>query len=416
MSRKGHGESQSMTQNNGGGKMRKWRFVTMLMVACLMLGGCGGGSESKLAAESHEDDYGSEDTSYEEGFSYETEEDTSEEGLVEDEYSAEDDEPKTEEPEKTEPAEAKGIIAMVRQTQISASGGYTDVQIISIDPETGVQSIVSEFHLDHLTYAEQKRASEIDNDVEFYYAPPEEISVYNNNRDWFSDDFTKMKADRTYVTNSSEFHAGWIDSDGVFFDVTEAIGAVEEDSFSSHTASQKSKGFVDGMFAFHEYPDGKDYYVPIDNASSDGLYEVDEDDWYSYRYKRRGYELWYPTYKIDDNTYITDANASGARCPNSIIVDIRTNETKYYLPDSERYNWGGVLSPSGDTVAFLSVKHGAHEAIELYTVPLAGGEPEKIPIIPNGELLRDITTLTSNDLPLTVSLPEQCCYSLIGWK
>lgn len=74
------------------------------------------------------------------------------------------------------------------------------------------------------------------------------------------------------------------------------------------------------------------------------------------------------------------------------------------------------MNPGGDTIAFLSTKHGGNEAVELYTVPLVGGEPEKISVVPNGDLLVDITTLIGNNLPVIDSMYAQYCYALIGWK
>ena len=388
--------------------MRKKIFVAM-MIGCMILGGCRGSGDSTATTDS--DNYEAE---------YDAEDDVldASDGLAGEDYASDEDvESEEDETEVgTEAVEMRGIIAMIRQTKVSASGGYTDVQIISINPETGAQNVISEFHLDHITYAELQRAEEIDNDTEFYYAQPETFSVYGNNRDWFSDDFTKMKADRTYANNNNEFHAGWVDSDGTFFDVTEAIGAVEEENFSSHTAAQRSKGFVDGKFAFHEYDNTKDYYVSMDDVSSSGLYEAGKDDWYSGLFRRKYNEKLPPTYRIDDNTCIMDIATSGASCPNSVIVDIGSEEIKQYLPDSERYNWSGIMNPGGDTIAFLSTKHGGNEAVELYTVPLVGGEPEKISVVPNGDLLVDITTLIGNNLPVIDSMYAQYCYALIGWK
>lgn len=393
--------------------MKKKIFVAM-MIGCMILGGCGGSGDNTATTDS--DNYEVE---------YDAEDDVldASDGLAGEDYASDEDvgSEENETEVETEAVEAEGIIAMIRQTTVSASGGYTDVQIISINPETGAQNVISEFHLNHITYAELQRAEEIDNDTEIYYAQPETFSVYGNNRDWFSDDFTKMKADRTYANNNNEFHAGWVDSDGTFFDVTEAIGAVGESSFSNPgPVAQRARGFDNWRFVFTEIDETKSgkidntrkYCVPLNNISADSLHEASEDDLYN----NGGFSpLGYPTAQVDEKTYIMDKYNSGLMCPSSFIANLETGETEQYIPESERYNWSGVLSPDGSTVAFLSIPSNGGGNVELYTVPLEGGEPTNVSVVANGDVFVNITALPNSDLAITPGLGDVYCF-LLDWR
>lgn len=392
--------------------MKKKVFVAMMLAGCLTFGGCGNGSDTTPTVDSddYEAAYGNENDSFD------TDAEDSDEEYMDEETEVEEDEAEDED----EPVEAKGIIAMVRQTTTSASGGYTDVQIISIDPETGVQSIISEFHLDHITYAELQRAEEID-DTEFYYLNPKDLDtyrVYGNNRDWFSDDFTKMIATRQYPSNPNEQHAGWIDTDENFFDVSKEAGMVAEANFSNpNPTSQKARGFHDDAFSFYEVDASKSgqvdntrkYCVPLNDISSQACSEVSSDDLYD---NGEFYEYGFPTAQIDDNIYIMDSSLT---CPSSFILNLETDETQQYIPESERYTWSGVLSPDGNTVAFLSIPSNGGGNVELYTVPLGGGEPTGVSVVASEDTLIDITTLSNSDLALTPGTGDMYYY-LIDWR
>ena len=77
---------------------------------------------------------------------------------------------------------------------------------------------------------------------------------------------------------------------------------------------------------------------------------------------------------------------------NSTIIDLSTGEETYYIPGKSRWNWGGVLSPDGNSIAFVSRARTDAMFCEvgLYTVPFSGGDPQKV------ELPSDVLSIGSN--------------------
>lgn len=154
--------------------MRKRIFVILLLIG-LLLGGCGGGGDT--TATMNDDNYEAE---------YDTEDESSDIGA---EYLDEDNmsgEAETKEDEnEAELVEAKGIIAMVRQTGA--------MQIISVDPSSSEQQIVNEFHPDNSLFV-----------------LPKGKWIYSRSSSWISDDFEKIAV--TKAIGSDEWHAGWIDN------------------------------------------------------------------------------------------------------------------------------------------------------------------------------------------------------------
>jgi Tol biopolymer transport system component len=102
-------------------------------------------------------------------------------------------------------------------------------------------------------------------------------------------------------------------------------------------------------------------------------------------------------------------------CPSSFIANLETGETQQYIPESERYTWSGVLSPDGNTIAFLSIPSNGGGNVELYTVPLGGGEPTNVPVIANEDIFVDITALPNSDLVITPGLGDVYCF-LLDWR
>lgn len=226
----------------------------------------------------------------------------------------------------------------------------------------------------------------------------------------------------TAVFDNNERHAGWVDYNGEFFDVTTSINAVQESSFSNpNPIIQSFLGFQGDQFAFYEESsqnDRRHYYVPTNDVSNGTVREVDINDWYfNEAFVSAARDEFYPTTWVDENTCIADIY-DNVGCPQSVCVDIETGEMTHYLPDSERYNWSGVLSPDGITVAFLSVPQRADGVVELYTVPLSGGEPAKVMYESNDTLLEDITILTQDDLygPTSLRNYEECHLYLLEWR
>lgn len=388
---KPHDNKESKAQNDGGGKMRKWIFTTMLMAACLMLGGCGSGNDSTATDSSYMESYDTE------GDSLETEDDV----YSSDEEYATDEETEVEDETETEPAEAKGIIAMVQE--FDRNGAVATTQVIAIDPENGQQSIISEFTLRCPTTTEIQSDEPIDNsELRFFF--PEfnaELRPSGNHHEWFSEDFTKMIATRVFLDRGNEQHAGWIDSEGNFFDVTEAIGAVTESSFSNpDPVKQVATGFENGNFIFCNdkvMDEHVCYSVPVANVAKDAVSTLSSRyGEYENLYSSDG--IAYPTYWLNEQECFADLYGHNSDIPNSVKANIGTGELTEYLPDVERSTWSGVLNPEGDTLVFLSTAQRSNGVVELYTMPSAGGEPEKIQLAPNDGLVLDTRSITQKDL------------------
>lgn len=387
--------------------MNRKFFVVMMTVFCMVLGGCG--EKNTYPNDSYGSSYESEDASSDE-------EEYSE---SEDEYM-EDDVDTPGESDAEEAEEISGIVGMIQKYDPNRAVAIT--QIVTINPDTGEQAIISEFTLKCPTATEISSPDTVD-DSELRFFLPEfnaEVRSSGNHRDWFSEDFDKMIATRVFLNRANEQHAGWMDDDGNYFDVAESIGAVTESSFSNpDPVKQTAAGFEDGKFIFCEgsTPDEHVCYcVPVTNTSEDALSILDTRYGY-FENLYHGVVIAYPTYWLNDQECIADVY-DHSDSPNSIRANIETGEFTEYLPDSERYNWSGILNPAQDTVAFLSTAQRADGVVELYTMPLEGGEPEKVPIVPNDELVLDTTRLTQKDLYGLVSQRNyiNCYFCLLEWR
>ena len=378
--------------------MKRRIFAVVLIGVVIGMSGCGSDGDAYVDPDTQhevEDDFDSTD-----------EEDIDDDAGFEDEVEPEEDEEATVNPEEIE-----GIVAMVHQTVPSTAS--SDVQIFSIDPQTGVQKIIAEWRLEN-------PASKNTDTPKFYL--PDKSRVYGNSRDWLSSDLTKLSI--TAVLDNNERHAGWVDYEGNFFDVTSSVGGVKESSFSNPgPVIQGALGFDGEELVFYEEFLGdadatKYYYVPIDNVSEGAVREAGEDDWYyNEAITSTVGNNFYPTSWIDETTCIADVYDHVGR-PRSVYVNTVTKEKTGYLPDAERYNWSGILSPDGSTIAFLSVSKASDGIVELYKMPISGGEPTKLTLEPNEDILQDTTALTQDDLygPAALRDYEQYHFYLLEWK
>lgn len=384
--------------------MRKRITVALFVAACLLIGGCGSSSDPNSMANNIPDETESSEEEALSGI-----DDVELEGYVDIEEMEESEEEKA---DSDTSAEAKGIMMLLYNV-----GTF---QIVTIDPENGEQSVLANFY--------------VGGDSPDFISPSQGASahtgsLYGNRRDWFSDDYTKMIYTEYDITDAGAIagsHAGWRDCNGDFFDVTEAVGMEYETDFSNPSpALQSACGFRDNMFIFRE--EDVYYQVPVDNVSGDQVSEIDGDEWrygrllYSLDTPSTGLEYPYATNWIDADKYIAD-DFLCEYTVNSVIVQAGTDETTEYIPESERNNWSGVLSPDGDTVAFLSIS-GRYDGTspEIYTVPLTGGEPSKVLVSPTSDLLFDFTTVSHKDIGMGLSETGKSeserfrCY-LLGWE
>ena len=302
-------------------------------------------------------------------------------GLEED-IKAQEEEVKSSE---SQSVDVSGIIMLVHN--------YTKFTLLSINPNTGAEKIIAIFQLDDYT----KRWK---SDAIAYY--PMQRNSYSNLRDRFSPDFSKMVATKYFIENNAS-HAGWVDTSGKFFDVTEALGEAAKSEFDV-PQSYVGYGFTDsGLFAYclvesQNYTPNKTYhyyYVPLNNLVPGASWEIDSYDDYIYPPERFAPGIRYlpdymrPTDWIDDSHVIIDDLwvHNGVRQTNtstptrSVIFNLSDNSETEYIPGgNSRSNWSGVISPDGNMVAFLSYPATGNGNTKLYKMPLSGGDPIEIPL------------------------------------
>lgn len=373
--------------------MRK-RGLVVLMLACLAVTGC----RKAIDVDSIEHNNDTASTDYDDTY-VEPEEDY----IEEEEYE------KEEEEIPDSPAEVEGIVGMVRQDNTFDS----TIQIVAINPETGVQNIINEFYLEYPHHTD-----------EIGFLPPAD-SIFGNDSNMFSEDYTKLAITQYYV-QGVEAHAGWVDNTGEFFDVTEAIGAVTEKDFSNpDPVQQYGIGFSGDSFVFSNSrdvnrPETKFFCVPVDNISEELVTEITKDDVFPSYYEIGSNPEVCLTDWLDETTFIADSfGMSNGWFLDSVLMRIDDTENPVaYIPESERYNWSGVLNVDKTTVAFLSMPKSTGSTAELYTVPVAGGDPVSISLVPNDGLMKEITSLTTKNLENVIKdiEKEHIYYYLLDWR
>lgn len=323
--------------------MRNRIIALVLCAGMLLLGGC--------ASDTGTTDNTSEPTAGSTPSSVETEAPSEESG----EPISEPEDPV----EAEEPQETSGIIAMV--AEITSDYSFT---ILSIDPDTGEQNTIST-----IVYP----GTSTDSTGECYYFPAITRIYTSSLCEWVSSDLQKVATTKQLGANG-EYHAGWFDTSGTFFDVTVAVGMQAESDFDAPT-KHRALGFSDGQFVFEDAETGEFYYVPMDNIApdtvqlgnpiADTLPDTPRDyyfcDW------------------IDDSRYLADY------CPSSydektvnVIVDATTNAFTEYVSSDVRFSWNGAVSPDGTEIAFISSPRSGSAAPDLYITSIAGSDPAKV--------------------------------------
>lgn len=358
--------------------MRKALFT--LLAACFVLGGCtkSGSAMSTTVAADPAIIYTTAEETKTEAASAQTEETNA----LQEETKAQEEEVKSSEGQDSD---ISGIIMLIHN--------YTKFTIISINPDTGEEKTIATFRLDDYT----KRW---DSDVIAYY--PMQRNSYSNLRDRFSSDFSKMVATK-YFAETNTGHAGWVDTSGKFFDVTEALGEAAKSDFDI-PQSYCGYGFTDnGLFAYCLIESQNDAlgttyryrYAPLDNLTEGASWEINSYDDYIYHPERFAagakplIDCMRPTDWIDDSHVIIDNLwvHNGVRSLNtsnpikSVIFNLEDNSETEYIPGgNSRSNWSGVISPDGNMVAFLSQPATGNGNTKLYKMPLSGGDPVNVPL------------------------------------
>lgn len=360
-------------------KMKK-NILDIILVSCLALVGCG---ESETAAI---DPIGDDiPTQYE----------------------------KEEEEMASNSSQLSGLIIMTTD-----NAEIIGISVSSLDPETGKQKELFSFH-HTVTVDEQKKGADA-------YGHPSSL-YYANYRHWFNHDFSKMAVTR-YLSTGSQ-HAGWVDSNGNFFDVTEALGMQSQSDFDDPVKFSSIGFSEDGAyFSFSKHIDVEGstygetihYYIPVSDVSQDAVAEgvmiqnsapfpyesgfIVAGDHYGGLYTYYEVTDW-----IDSHTCIANVESPSET---SLIIDVDTDERTEYIPGTSRSNWNGVLSPDGTKVAFTSSPLSGAQNPSIYIVPLSGGEPIKIEC--NFYLADAYTCRETKDFFHLRN--EKYCSMLIDWK
>ncbi len=266
----------------------------------------------------------------------------------------------TEEAATTEIGEANGIIMLQADWSDLYRPTYT---IVAINLENGDFHEVANFWFDSVF----ERTN-----PEYTIVPALQFSRYANLYDQFSSDYTKAAATKTFASNG-EVHAGWIDSTGSFYDVTEALGEQSQSEFDD-LVSYHAVGFQGDTFIYvhsEGYQENQYYGVSLDNITPGSSWEINAADPMVFD----SYAEWSwvgncrRTCWIDENRFIIDDTNNGSR-----IATISEQSLATFLPATDsRHSWSAVADTSGTNVAFLSVsKSSTNGDVGIYTMPLDG--------------------------------------------
>lgn len=285
-----------------------------------------------------------------------------------DDYSSDSLEPPTDEiPDDTtdsSPIEDNSPKLIVMTLDWSASVfGKINTYITRINPETGEQQVDEPF------YAEAN--------AEFTYILPG-AQIFTTRRHWFNNDYTRFAVTKCF-TETNEYHAGWLNKDGSFFDVTEKLNLQSHGDFDD-PVEYRAVGFSeDGQFV---YTGGREYFfvtvpdVAMRNVSKGSPYPHanpdDSSELYNSLYSDTNITDW-----IDDNTFISYGRYSDG-VYRSTIEKLDSGETIKYVPGSSRHHWNGVLNPDKNMIAFMSEPISGTGKPELFIIPVDGGNPTKI--------------------------------------
>lgn len=259
----------------------------------------------------------------------------------------------------SEGGEIEGIIAVQADWTDLYCPTYT---VIGINPENGLWHNISNFYFDSVFEK---------TNPEYTIVPALQFGRFANLYDQFSSDYTKAAATKTFASNG-EIHAGWITTDGNFFDVTEALDEQSHSDFDD-AVSYQAVGFQNNVFIYvhsEGFEKNQYYGVSVDNVIPGASWEISTadsmicEDYATWQYIR-GYK---PTDWIDDDRLIVESNRQ------SCIATISTQSRSEYIPAKEsRYSWSAVINPGDTKVAFLSeAKAGTAGDVGIYIMPLDG--------------------------------------------
>ncbi len=214
---------------------------------------------------------------------------------------------------------------------------------------------------------------------EYGYVIFPENPRFGNLQDLFTPDFSKIAVTRVATSNQS-MHAGWMDKDGNFFDVTAAVGEAEASDFED-PARYQAIGFTDdgATFVYKQVDNYSNYAfetlgyyaVSVDNMAADASWEISPSD--AYLHADTSSWWWLNDYRFSDKIdgthfYADNGNSNTNSC---VLIDTESQTMSDFIPGETRNNWSVVASPDGQQVAFISrPKSGQLNSVELYTMRL----------------------------------------------
>lgn len=244
-----------------------------------------------------------------------------------------------------------------------------------VDPATGSYKEISKFQYIVQNYDSESYLSAID------------CRYTANSQELLSSDCSKLAEKRAF-TDTGETHVGWMNSDGTYFDLTEALGEQSQSDFN--VKHYQAYGFTpDDRFVYYEEenPD-QVFYVYVD----DPTVKYEGNPMAEFYYDRSQYEIYGLTSVIDETHYI----ASCCSDNNLSVYTVSSNWSKpcnHFIESNEkRVNRTGVLSPDGTKIAFWSRLSSAAQ-YKMYVILFEGGEPQEVNIsssLPEEVRVKDI--------------------------
>lgn len=254
----------------------------------------------------------------------------------------------------------EGLILMQAETTTPTTlSGYsyiisTSISILCFDPATGATRTISTFPLNKMPSGATLSGFATRNG-------------WNGITFWFDQDYTKI-AVKYQIDANGDQHAGWIDQNGSFFDVTEAVGMARKSEFDGRV-DQEPMGFTkDGMFVIKDYgselshrpKNTKVYSVPIDDIRPETVIEGSTFETVGGSY--------YTTDQLDDGRFLAVKDEA--------CYVVSPDGTGRLLASTEsRKSWSAVASPDGTQAAFISKPKVGEEAPDIFIVPIDGGDP-----------------------------------------
>ncbi len=322
--------------------MRKLLSLLLVCILCCSLAACAGNSASTGAT---------------------TSTDNSTEG------SAVPETPSNEDTSNKEEVPQSGIVAMI------AREDHT-LDIVNIDITTGKLQTISSF-----SEEEALAKGGIKYQINFFenYG---DSPLYATCKNFFSSDYSKMVVG-----------LGWIDTEGNYFSVAEALDLLPKNEFEKAEYNYLPVGFTDDeQFTFYIWPstshyanDMVYYSVPVNDVRPETMKEMTSDYSKEMKYilskpdKLRDYII---TDWLDDTHFLADYTIvkSGQISRHNVLVDSTTLEISEYISGDVRHVWSSIYSPDKSQLAFISAPQSQEkgEKSEIYILNLSDNSTKRL--------------------------------------